>query len=107
LVRRGAGRPVDTLETDQGHLQIAGGAQEVHDARQLAVGNRLVGAQKNALVTVGRGRSIECRGQLPGRNGIAAERQRQIALDRQEQRLLGSGLRLGGRYRQIDGNVHG
>jgi hypothetical protein len=69
LVRRSYRRPIDTFETDEGHLQVTGRAQEVHDARQLSVGNRLVGAEKNALVAVGRGRGIECRGQLPRRYG--------------------------------------
>ncbi len=40
------------FEADERHLEVAGGAQRIHQPHQLAVGHRLVGAQEQTLVAV-------------------------------------------------------
>src|SRR5690242_1664331 len=61
------------FEADERDLEISGAAQQVHDAHQLAVGNRLVGAQEDALVAIGLGMRVERGGKLAALDIVVAD----------------------------------
>src|SRR6185437_4823086 len=93
-------------EADQGDLEVAGGAQQVHHAHHVTVGHALVGAQEQALLPVHLGGGVEGGGETGRRNGIVAQRQRAVSLDGDEHRPVGARLGLGGGDRQVHRDIH-
>src|SRR6058998_2339263 len=69
------------VEADQRDLEIAGVAKQIHDFHQVAIADRLVGAQVNALVLLALGRGIQRRRERVADNDVLADRDRQIRLD--------------------------
>jgi len=88
----------------QRHLQVTRLAQEVHHLHHFAVRHRLVRAQENARVLLALGRRIKRGGQELASDGSLAEREGEIGLDREIERLLRPRLRLRRGGRQVDRN---
>ena len=103
---RGIGRR-RRLQADQRDLQIAGAAQQVHHLHQVAIGDRLVGAQEDARLLV----ALVLLSSVAAKAGRGTPSRRATASDRpsavRNSGVSGPRRRRRGRARQIDLHIDG
>src|SRR3954452_15947259 len=95
------------VEADQRDLEVAGITEEIHDFHHVAIADRLVGAQVNALVLLALSCGVQRRGKRVADNDVLADRDRQIRLDGHEDRLFRPRLRLYRARRKVDAEIDG
>src|SRR5579883_3539323 len=72
------------FQPDQRQLEITGIAQAVHHLHQIAIAQRLVGADEDGLLLVIAGRAIERASERIARHDALADRDCTVALDGDE-----------------------